>query len=323
MSGPRSARVLPVTILTGFLGSGKTTLVNRLLKERPGVRFGLVVNEFGEASLESQLVERRDRPIHEMPSGCLCCVSKGDLKEALRTVARRDPKIGHILVEASGLSSPGPLLGVLTEDGEFSLGGVFCLADATGFLAHEKEFPALRRQLAFADAVFLTKTDLVTKDKVEAVRQRLDSLKPGVKVLDTAGRLPWSALFDSALNPGEVGEAPVPEEPRRRFFQGGRHHDTEVLEYSSPLALDPDRVREVFASLEPGILRAKGVLLLEAPSAQRYKYLVQYTGAQKQLYSRPWEAGEVRQTNLVFLGSSFDAPGLKARLDACSRETRP
>jgi len=309
---------IPVTVLTGFLGSGKTTLVNRLLKERPGTRFGLVVNEFGEARLESQLLEARNRPLHELPSGCLCCVSDGDLQGALDALMKKDAQIGHIIVEASGLSSPGPLLGVLAQDGPYALGAVFCLADATGFLAHEKEFAALGRQLAFADAVFLSKTDLASPATVDAVRQRLAALKPGVKVLDTAGRLPWTALFDTREAepaPTAAGAAPG---PKRRFFQGGKHHDAEILEYVQPAALDPDRLRGVFADLEPGILRAKGVLRLADPTADRYKYIVQYTGAQKQLYSRPWDADEARTTTLVFLGSSFDAPALKARLDACA-----
>lgn len=313
----RDGTSLPVTVLTGFLGSGKTTLVNRLLKERPGTRFGLVVNEFGEASLESQLLEVRKQPLFEMPSGCLCCVSDGDLKAALDAVSKKDHRIGHILVEASGLSSPGPLLGVLTQDGPYQLSGVFCLADATTFLSHEKEFPALRRQLAFADAVFLSKTDLVDHQTAAAVRLRLADLKPGVKVFDTADRLPWTALFE-AEGPGEGGgEAPTPTEPKRRFFQGGKHHDAEVLEYSSDRALDAERLGEVFAALEPGVLRAKGVVLLNDPSASRFKYIVQYTGAQKQLYSRPWAPGDDHRTNLLFLGSSFDAPALKSRLDAC------
>lgn len=306
---------LPVTVLTGFLGSGKTTLVNRLLKERPGTRFGLVVNEFGEAALESQLLETRREPLFELPSGCLCCVSDGDLKAALKSVVQRDAKVQHILVEASGLSSPGPLLGVLTDGGDFVLSGVFCVADASSFLEREREFSAIRRQLAFADAVFVTKTDLCDAERLASVNTRLAELKPGVRTLDAADRLPWSALFAAESDkPSEAGTA----QPQKRFFGGGTLHDAEVLEYEADAPLDPDRLREVFASLEPGILRAKGVLRLSDRSADRYKYIVQYTGAQKQLYSRRWETKEPRRTALLFLGTRFDAPALKARLDACA-----
>lgn len=315
---------IPVTVLTGFLGSGKTTLVNRLLKERPGTRFGLVVNEFGEAALESQLLEIRKQPLYELPSGCLCCVSDGDLKAALDAVVKKDPRVSHIVVEASGLSSPGPLLGVLTqENGAYSLNGVFCLADATGFLAHERDFPALRRQLAFADAVFLTKTDLVDRGTVEAVQARLAELKPGVKVFDAAQRLPWTALFETSGLQDPEADLPSRAEPRRRFFQGGSHHDAAVFEFTSERPLDPEKLASVFSSLEPGILRAKGVLRLADPSESKYKYLVQYTGAQKQLYSRRWAPGEVHKTDLLFLGSNFDAPALKVRLEACVTGVQP
>ncbi len=306
---------LPVTVLTGFLGSGKTTLVNRLLKERPGTRFGLIVNEFGEAALESQLLETRRQPLFELPSGCLCCVSDGDLKAALKSVVKRDAKVQHILVEASGLSSPGPLLGVLTDGGDFVLSGVFGIVDSSSFLEREREFSTVRRQLAFADAVFLTKTDLCDAARLESVKARLGELKPGVRVLDAADRLPWSALFAAESDkPSESGVI----QPRKRFFSGGTLHDAEVLEYESDRPLDPERLRSVFSSLEPGILRAKGVLRVADRSAERYKYIVQYTGAQKQLYSKRWTAQEPRRTSLVFLGTRFDAAALKAQLDACA-----
>jgi G3E family GTPase len=314
---------VPVTVLTGFLGSGKTTLVNRLLKERPGTRFGLIVNEFGEAALESQLLEIRKQPLYELPSGCLCCVSDGDLKAALDAIMKQDHRVGHIVVEASGLSSPGPLLGVLTQDGPYALNGVFCLADALGFLSHEREFPTLRRQLAFADAVFLTKTDLVDRATIDAVRARLDALKPGVKVFDAAHRLPWTALFGTSGLQDPQADLPSRNEPKRRFFNGGSHHDAEVFEFTSEDAFDPERLAQVFASLEPGVLRAKGVVKLADPSEGRYKYLVQYTGGQKQLYSRAWARGEVHKTDLLFLGSGFDALGLRARLEACLTGTAP
>ena len=194
---------------------------------------------------------------------------------------------------------------------------MFCLVDVSTFLAREKEFPTVRRQLAFADAVFLTKTDLVESQVVEEVRNRLTSLKPGVKILDTAKKLPWYALFETESSSGTEPDPGIDIGPKRRFFQGGKHHDAEVLEFTADSPLDPDRLGEIFKNLDQGILRAKGIVHLADPSADKYKYIVQYTGAQKQLYSRPWTKSESRRTTLVFLGSEFDSAGLKAQLDAC------
>jgi len=311
---------IPVTILTGFLGSGKSTLVNRLLREQPGRRFGLVVNEFGQAALESQLIEAQRRPLFELPSGCVCCVSDGDLEAALKAVLKKDARVGHILVEASGLSSPGPLVALLTADKParefpFELGGVFGVVDASNFLEREPAWPAVAKQLAFADAVLLTKTDLVRDDHTAAVTAELARRFAGLKVFSTTGALPWNLLFEQRAV-AEVAGLPA---AGPRFSRVTKGHEAEVFEYRQPRALDPERLREVFAELPAGILRAKGRLFLHDKSGTRYKYLLQYTGAQKQLHSRRWEKDEPHQTDLVFIGTAFDGQELGRRLDACAQ----
>lgn len=308
---------IPVTVLTGFLGSGKTTLVNRLLRERPHQKFGLVVNEFGEAALETQLVETRKRPIHELPSGCLCCVTDGDLKGALDALVSKDSSIDHILVEASGLSSPGPLLTVLTQDDSpYELSAVFGLIDVSTFLDREKEFSMVRRQVGFADALLLTKVDLAAPEARAQVHERLRTLAPNLRQWDTAEKLPWNALFYSeGSRTGDPERAKT--EAKRRFFSGGQHHDATVFEYASDLPLNPVALGQVFENLDPAILRAKGFVYLQDNSARSFKYVVQFTGAQKQLYSRRWDKNEPRRSALIFLGMDFDHQALKSRLDGC------
>ncbi len=306
---------VPVTILTGFLGSGKSTLVNRLLREQPGRRFGLVVNEFGDAALESQLIEAQRRPLFELPSGCVCCVSDGDLEAALKALLKKDPRLGHILVEASGLSSPGPLVALLTADKParefpFELGSVLGVVDASTFLEREPAWPTVARQLAFADAVLLTKTDLAPAERSAAVTAELTRRFPGLKVMTTAKALPWSVLFEQRA---ETAVAAV-----RRFTRVTSGHEARVFEYTQEQPLHPESLGAVFADLPQGILRAKGVLLLADKTGGQYKYLLQYTGAQKQLHSRRWEKAESKRTSLVFIGTDFDGPELGRRLDACA-----
>jgi G3E family GTPase len=313
-----------VTLFTGFLGSGKSTLVNRLLREQPHRRFGLVVNEFGDAAIESQLIQTQKQPLFELPAGCLCCVSDGDLEAALKALVRQDRRVDHILVEASGLSSPGPLVALLTADRPavefpFELGGVFCIVDASTFAEREGQWPAVHRQLAFADAVLLTKTDVATPETTLAVTNRLKAKYPRTAQYLSSRPLPWNLLFEPRAN--DPIETPDPGAPTpssgRRFFTPSTLHDAQVLEFASDRPLKPQALKHVFETLEGGILRAKGVVYLEDPSATRYKYIVQYTGAQKQLYSRRWSTTEARRTNLVFLGTGFDAETLKEQLDCC------
>ncbi|MEI8096299.1 MAG: GTP-binding protein [Spirochaetales bacterium] len=324
-----SGTSIPVTLFTGFLGSGKSTLVNRLLRELPRRRFGLVVNEFGDAALESQLIEARTRPLFELPAGCLCCVSDGDLEGALRRIREKDPKVDHILVEASGLSSPGPLVSLLTADREasdfpFHLGAVFCIVDASSYLQRDAEWPVLRRQLQFADAVLLTKTDLCDEQQIAEVTGKLAVRRPGLRVFASGKAVPWNVLFEGREHSPEAATSAGATEADasvaslgRRFFQSSALHGAQVFEYASTQPLSGKAFGALMSALEPGILRAKGIVYLDDRSAARFKYVVQYTGAQKQLYSRRWDKGESRASNLVFLGTSFDADALKEQLDCC------
>ncbi|NNM67108.1 MAG: GTP-binding protein [Spirochaetales bacterium] len=321
---PGNAKV-PVTLLTGFLGSGKSTVLNRLLKERPHEKFGVLLNEFGRAALESQVVETRREPVFEMPAGCLCCVADGEIQKALTALLEKDPGLTRILVEASGLTSPASVLEILSAESneKFRLAGVWAVADAQTFLEREKEMDIVRRQLKFADAVLLTKTDLVSSEIKKNVEARLAQLKPGIPVFSTNARLPWNALLDQwetdfLLTQAERdAQQTEVEKPRggKRFFRAEHHHDdVKIWEFEFDKPLRPDAVRKAYELSEPGLLRSKGVLYLDDPSGQQWKYIVQFSGGQKQLYSRAWEKNEEKKTSLIFLGTAFDESRLEATL---------
>ena len=307
---------VPVIVLTGFLGSGKSTIVNRLVKERPGRKFGVLLNEFGTAALESQIVETRKKPVVELPAGCLCCAGDGEIEKALKDLLKKDSALELLIIEASGLTSPAPVLELLSREDnpDFRLSAVWAIIDASTFLDREKEVGLVRKQLSFADVVLLTKTDMTPVETRLAVENRLAALKPGIAVFPTSERIPWDAM-------GEGGERLVgPSEGRsasgKRFFRADQHHEVKVWEFEYDRPLKPEAVKAAFAVEEPGLLRTKGILYLDDPTGQRWKYLVQVAGAQKQLYSRPWDANEPRRTSLVFLGTAFDEGRLERMLKA-------
>ncbi|WP_417588054.1 CobW family GTP-binding protein [Pararhodobacter oceanensis] len=182
-----SAQPIPVTLLTGFLGSGKTTLLNALLRDPQMDRVAVVINEFGEIGLDHDLIERATEAMVLMRSGCLCCELRGDLAQTLAGLRDRreigEVDFDRVVIETTGIADPGPIVQTLVMDGElsndFTLDGVLATADAaTGMATLDRHFEAVQ-QIAMADRIIVTKTDLVTSEERAAFEARLATLNPG------------------------------------------------------------------------------------------------------------------------------------------------
>jgi G3E family GTPase len=178
---------LPVTIITGFLGSGKTTLLRRLLRH-PGMnRAAVIINEFGEAAIDHELVAASSEQMTLLGNGCLCCTLRTDLQETLRDlfVRRRAGEVidfDRVFVETTGLADPVPVLHTLRTDGllgaQYRLDGVVTLVDAVNGMGQLDTMPEAVRQAAVADRLVITKTDLADEDMFARLRGRLEALNP-------------------------------------------------------------------------------------------------------------------------------------------------
>ena len=186
---------VPVNVLTGFLGSGKTTLLQRLLRSPQMCRTAVLINEFGEIGLDHLLVERVEESVVLLPSGCICCSIRDDLNGALRgLLGRRDraeiPEFDRVVIETTGLADPGPILYTLLDEPvlrhHFRLGNVITTVDAVNAALHLASNPEGIKQVAAADRLLMTKTDLAEPDQVAAVREVLASVNPSAEVLDAA-----------------------------------------------------------------------------------------------------------------------------------------
>jgi G3E family GTPase len=199
------AEPAPVSLLTGFLGSGKTTLLNRLLKEPALADTAIVINEFGEVAIDHLLVEQASEGIIELSDGCVCCTVRGELVDTLLDLARRMPALKRIIVETTGLADPAPILqSLMVHPGLldlFRLDGVIATVDAVNGAATLDHHEEAVRQVAMADRIVLTKSDLVgTPDTVPSLRDRLRRLNPGAPVLvSTAGQPQASELLNCGL----------------------------------------------------------------------------------------------------------------------------
>ena len=201
---------IPLTVLTGFFGAGKTTLLNRLLKDPALAETAVIINEFGEVSLDHLLVEYVDDNMVLLQSGCLCCTMRGDLIDALETLLRdldnRRCKFRRVLLETTGLADPAPVLHTAMSHPylllRYRLDGVVTVVDAiNGETTLDAHVEAVK-QAAVADRIVLTKTDLVTTSQQEQIMARLRALNPAAPILDAARgeavpeRLLGSGLYD-------------------------------------------------------------------------------------------------------------------------------
>ncbi|MBC7621605.1 MAG: GTP-binding protein, partial [Candidatus Saccharibacteria bacterium] len=170
--------LIPATILTGFLGSGKTTLLKRVLGEAHGQKIAVIENEFGEENIDSDiLVSDTNEQIIQMSNGCICCTIREDLRTTLRDLAEKKRKgeldFERVVIETTGLADPGPVAQTFFMDDEIAetylLDSILTLVDAKHAAHQLNDRQEARRQIGFADQIFISKSDLVSKDELDAL----------------------------------------------------------------------------------------------------------------------------------------------------------
>lgn len=281
--GPTGDRI-SFTLLTGFLGSGKTTVLSELLKQPDMEGTAVVINEFGEVGLDHLLVESTQEDILLLESGCLCCTVRSDLIEALERLLHRMeqgeiPKIQRVVIETTGLADPAPILQTLIRDPElgkrFALDGVVTTIDAFNGRETLAHYPESCKQVAVADRILLTKLDLLEalpdgETRRVELEEALDQLNPSSPRIPTErGRIDKDLLFDISLFPSGEDDPDLDAWLRDESFEHTpvhNHTGSEVLSfcvsYDAPL---PSRVFEAWLTTllqlkGPDLLRVKGIL---------------------------------------------------------------
>src|SRR3982075_3462378 len=172
----------PVTVLTGYLGSGKTPLLNRILTETHGKRYAVIVTEFGEVGIDNDLIVNADEEVFEMNNGCICCTVRGDLIRILGGLMRRKGRMDGIIVETTGLADPAPVAQTFFVDEDVRrqtrLDAIVTVVAAKHLLGEIDHAPEAQEQFGFADIVLLNKTDLVTGDALASVEARIRRINP-------------------------------------------------------------------------------------------------------------------------------------------------
>ncbi len=237
-----------VSVLTGFLGSGKTTLINALLKHADMSDSAVLVNEFGEIGLDHLLVEKIDDETVLLNAGCLCCSVRGDLARALRELyvkrAKGDiPRFRRVLIETTGLADPAPIIHTLMTDpiisNRFALDGIVTTVDAVNGAGQLDSEPESVKQAAVADRLVVTKADLAADTVIAALEDRLGRINPGAPILRAVmGALHPDALFDAGLYDPKTKSLDV-----RRWLRDEAYAESDDDHHRHDVNRHDDRIR--------------------------------------------------------------------------------
>jgi G3E family GTPase len=319
---------VPVAVVTGFLGSGKTTLISRVLRDPAFARTAVIVNEFGEIGLDHELIESSDEMLLALTTGCLCCAVRSDLVATLLDLQRRretgEIAYDRVLIETSGLADPAPILHALMTDRDIAhhhvIDGIVAVVDALHGEATLDRHPEARRQVALADTLLLSKTDIA--EPSASLRIRLAALNRDAR-LHTARAVAPGTLFDGT-GVAERFDA-LPAAPTRNPFvpQHSDGIETFVLQRAEPLpALALTLLLEALAEhCGARLLRLKGLVSIEEmPDQPALIHGVQHVVAPPEFLDR-WPSAD-HTTRFVFITHGVPHHFPARLLDAIEQEVR-
>jgi len=313
---PRGARI-PVSIVTGFLGAGKTTLIRALLDSPEGAGTAIVVNEYGEIGIDNALLRASSDATVLLGNGCLCCLARSDLQETLRTLfadrARGAvPSFRRVMIETSGLADPGPLLQTFASDRalgqEFHLQAMVAVIDAPNGVRNLATAPEAREQMALADRIVLTKTDLADPAPVLAAISALTAA-PVARAVN--GAIDPAYLLDERL---DLAARAVPGHDHAHAHSHGI--DSFAITFDKPLHWPAfEQAMAVLTALRGAdLLRVKGIVAVAGAKGPVVVHAVQHT-AHRPVELQRWPDDD-RRSRLVFITRGIGKPEVEALFGA-------
>lgn len=314
--------MIPILLLTGFLGSGKTTFINWLLEKHPQTKVSVVLNEFGDTNLESQFVKHHTEEIVELANGCMCCVAKSDIPRVVRYILEHSPQTEYILIEASGLSDPDPVREALQAppvSDQTYLESTLCMIDVLNYEAMRADHAIISAQIADADLVVLTKVQLASEEQTARVQSLIQGLAADIRIIPFTTDLPPEIFLTKEPASDGIDASDVGHVSRVEPTKAEHHHlhDSHIVYfYETKDLMLLEKLQAVIKELPIGIIRVKGVVRFRSPDGVTRAASVQRVGAHFTIEDHA--GGEpLVQSSILFIGKDFDQAALAVKLHDC------
>jgi G3E family GTPase len=326
-------RGMPVTIITGFLGSGKTTFLNYILQNCQDLKVAVLVNEFGDIDIDSQLLVSIDEDMMQLSNGCICCTINDGLVDAVYSILEREERIDHLVVETTGVADPLPIaMTFLSQELRklTRLDSILTVVDSEEFNAENFGSQAALNQIIYGDIILLNKTDLVSQEKLNELEDYINTVKEGARILRTLqAQVPLPFILDVELSKLN-SQTPSEKDPQHHHHAHDHHHDHDEHEHhyhSDHLANDgfvsvsfqsdrPFRIEKfqtfLMENMSLDVFRAKGILWFkESPLC----HIFQLSGKRYDLNTEQWL--DPPRNKLVLIGRNLHADELREQLTSC------
>ena len=313
-------RGMPVTIITGFLGSGKTTLINKILHNKQKLKVAVLVNEFGDINIDTQLLMDVNENMLELSNGCICCTINEGLVDAVYQVLESDKKVDYLIIETTGVADPLPIILTFlsTELKDLTyLDSVLTLVDSENFTPDHFDSEAALKQIAYGDIILLNKTDLVSQDRVDYLESYIKTVNKGARILRTEySKIPSYLILDvntSKLRPYFIEDNNDKYEVQKKSQNHLINDGFTSVSFRSARPFSAMKFQNNFIDeLPENIFRAKGILWFQESES---KHIFQLSGRRYDMQIEKWSITPTNQ--LVLIGRNLDPLIIQQNLTNC------
>jgi len=308
---------IPVTIITGFLGAGKTTMLNYLIESNKDKKFAIIENEFGDIPIDQELVINTEDGIFEMSNGCICCSLNVELGELLQKLMDEKYTFNHLIIETTGIAEPDGIASAFiggNKSTKFELDGTICLADAHDIIKNLEERGEVHKQITFADAIVLNKIDLVSENEIDAALEQIRNSNSDAPIYKTNyGKVDKNLLELNAYDGNQL--------ENKLLNPHHHHHHNELVahsfEFKEPLIAEKFEhwINMLLFLSGYQIYRVKGILNI---AGENNKIIFQSVRSNSKIdMGSPWRDGEIKKSRIVFIGNNINKQPLEKGLNGC------